>query len=166
MGWVRGGHIAAIGRARLRAVPFLGVAVLLVLLARLPSLVPDAARVLGAAGYLTALIVLWQNRAQPWVIVIFLGLGLNSLVLSLNGGRMPVSGEALARIGHPAGVGAANWPTSRHVLAGPNTRLAVLGDTLSARIGSAGVVASPGDLAMALGIAGFVQSRMRDEPDQ
>jgi hypothetical protein len=77
---------------------------------------------------------------------------------------MPVSGEALARIGHPAGVGAGSWLASRHVLAGPGTRLVVLGDTLSARIGSAGVVASPGDLAMALGIAGFVQGRMRNAP--
>jgi len=121
-------------------------------LARLPLLGPDAGRVLGAAGSLAALGFLWQNRAEPWLLVALVGLALNSLVMSLNGWRMPVSGEAL-----PGVHGGPGW---RHVLAGPGTRMAPLGDTLTLRIGGAGVVASPGDLLMALGIAGFVQGRM------
>ena len=49
----------------------------------------------------------------------------------------------------------------RYVLAGPHTRVTALGDTLSVRIGNAGMVLSPGDVVMALGLAGFVQGRMR-----
>ncbi|TMI80976.1 MAG: hypothetical protein E6H04_07590 [Bacillati bacterium ANGP1] len=149
------------GRRPLRALPLLGVAVLLVLLPRLPQSAPDAVRALGAAGYLVALIALWQNRAEPWVLVVFLGLALNSLALSLNGGRMPVSGEALSRAGSPTGFGAETLLTPRYVLAGPHTRVTALGDTLSVRIGNAGMVLSPGDVVMALGLAGFVQGRMR-----
>ncbi|HYM90759.1 MAG TPA: DUF5317 domain-containing protein [bacterium] len=164
IGWARGGRTGALERTSLRALPLLGAAVLLVLLARLPVLAPDAARGVGAAAYLAALGFLWQNRAQPWMLVVFLGLALNSLAMFLNGGRMPVSGEALARAGHlgnPGGHGGLGW---RYVLAGPGTRMAPLGDTLPVRVGSAGVVVSPGDLLMALGIAGFVQGRMRAAP--
>ena len=113
------------------------------------------------AGYLVAIFALWQNRAAPWVLVIVLGLALNSLALAANGGRMPVSGEALSGAGGPIALGAETVLTPRYVLAGPGTRMTALGDSLSVRIGNAGVVLSPGDVVMALGLAAFVQRRMR-----
>src|SRR2546430_11737070 len=43
---------------------------------------------------LAALIALWQNRHHPFGLLVCSGLALNSLVILLNGGRMPVSASA------------------------------------------------------------------------
>lgn len=140
--------------------PVLGAAVMMVVLAAAP-LPQRAAPIFQGAGYVLALAVLWLNRSHPWSLPVLIGLGLNALVITLNGGRMPVAPDALARMARGLAL-----PTTaagldpRHVIAGPGTRLAVLGDTLAVGMGRFGVIASPGDLLMALGIAGFVQGQM------
>lgn len=140
--------------------PLLGVALALVLLARVPA-APVAARVLQGLGYLAALAVLWQNRSHPWALVILIGLGFNALVIALNAGRMPVSERALARVTHAHDVGAAAAHLdARHVIVGPGTRLPRLGDVVPVGVWGIGAVLSPGDLFMAFGLAGFVQGAM------
>ncbi len=161
IGWARGGRIEALGRASLRGLPQLGVAVAMVLLALAAPLPQTVARVLQGAGYLLALAVLWHNRRHPWSLPILIGLGLNALVISLNGGRMPIAPDAFARLAR--GLDAAGRVTgldARHVIAGPGTRLAALGDTIAVSAGRVGVIVSPGDLLMALGLGGFVQGQM------
>ncbi len=141
--------------------PVLGAAVVMVVLAATAPLPQTVARVLQGAGYVLALAVLWHNRRHPWSFPVFVGLGLNAVVIGLNGGRMPVAPDALARVARGLGLpGAATGLDARHVIAGPGTRLAVLGDTVAVGMGRFGVIASPGDLLMALGIAGFVQGQM------
>ena len=139
----------------------LGAAVMMVVLAAAAPLPQTAARILQGAGYVLALVVLWHNRSHPWSVPVLIGLGLNAAVIGLNGGRMPVAPDALARMARGLAVPAATTGLdARHVIAGPGTRLAVLGDTLALGMGRFGVIASPGDLLMALGIAGFVQGQM------
>ena len=145
----------------LPGLPLLGAAVAMTLIALAAPVSPIVARVLQGAGYLLALAVLWHNRRRPWSLPVLIGLGLNAAVIALNGGRMPVAPDALARLSRgidPAG--AVIGFDARHVIAGPETRLAVLGDTIAVGVGRAGVIASPGDLLMALGVGGFVQGQM------
>jgi uncharacterized protein DUF5317 len=110
------------------------------------------------------MVVLWQNRRHPWIPVVLAGLALNSLVMWLNGGRMPLSGAALAAA--VQGIGAPTWAFSdpRHVVASPGTPLAALGDAFPIRVAGYGAVVSPGDLLMSLGLAGFVQRHMAERP--
>jgi hypothetical protein len=128
----------------------------------MPPTPAAAARVLQGAGYLAAIAVLWQNRAHPWMLPILVGLGLNSLVIALNGGRMPVSQDALLHVTHAIDpqAAAASLDT-RHVTTDPGTRLGIFGDVVPLGVGAFGVVLSPGDCLMALGLGGFVQAEMR-----
>lgn len=161
IGWARGGRLEALGRASIHGVWLLGAAVAIILLVVVVPLPQTAAHALHSIGYLLALIALWRNRRLPWAMPILIGLGLNAVVIWLNGGRMPIVPDALARLSpavHPAG--AAGTLDPRHVVAGPGTRLALLGDTVAFSVGGAGTVASPGDLIMAVGLGGFVQGQM------
>lgn len=156
IGWARGGRVGALGDVAFKNLSLLAMAVVPVLIARLVRLPPSIVRVLLAVGYMGALVVLWQNRRLPWVLVVFVGLALNSLVMLLNGGRMPVTAQVLGSV-------ALGADDPHYVLAAPATRLASLGDVLPVRVGGLGAVLSPGDLLIALGLAGFVQRQMRGD---
>jgi hypothetical protein len=161
VGWARGGRLEALARASLRGMPLLGAALAMVVLARVPGQAPAVARILQGLGYLAALAVLWQNRSHPWALVILVGLGLNALVLMLNMGRMPVSDRALAGVTHSIDPQAASADLdARHFIVGPGTRLPQLGDVVAVGAWGVGVVLSPGDVVLAIGLAGFVQSEM------
>ena len=118
------------------------------------------AQALLGAGYLAALISLWLNRHHAWLRVVLLGAALNAAAILVNGGRMPVSGAALSRIAHPLIPAVHSGADPRYVLASPGTPLSILGDILAVEVGGVGVVLSPGDVLMAVGIAGFVQAAM------
>ena len=137
---------------------------LLVLLARAPWIPPSAGRALVGAGYLLALAILWLNRAHPWILVVLLGTALNTAAILANGGRMPVSHDALSHVAHPLVFALNPESDPRHVLAGPGSPMSFLGDVLALAIGGIGVIVSPGDLLMAAGIAGLVQASMRRQP--
>jgi hypothetical protein len=161
IGWARGGRLEALERVPVRGLPLLGAAMAMALLALAAPLPQVVARALQGAGYLLALAALWHNRRHPWSLPVLIGLGLNAVVIALNGGRMPVAPDALARLSRGLGpAGAAIGLDARHVIAGPGTPLAVLGDTLAVGVGRTGLIASPGDVLMALGVGGFVQGQM------
>jgi len=108
------------------------------------------------AGYLAVLVMLWLNRDRPWIPLVGVGAALNSLVIVVNKGQMPILPAALISTGYaPLGI-----VDIRHIVAGPGTPLAVLGDSLPLHVGRFGAVVSPGDLLIALGIAGFIQAAM------
>ena len=144
-----------------RGLPILGVAVLLVIVARLAWMPQGSGPALLVAGYLGAIVVLWQNREHPWLILVLFGLALNTVVMLANGGRMPVAGQALAHAGGIARPSGLHDADARYLAEGPDTRLAALGDSLPVRVGAFGTVLSPGDLLIAGGLAGFVQAQMR-----
>jgi hypothetical protein len=134
----------------------------LVLLARAPWVPLEAGRLLIGGGYLAALLVLWYNRDRPWIPLVLAGTALNTLVILVNGGRMPIAPGALFGIGQrPLLDGIAQEGVDpRHLLAGPGTPLALLGDRVPLHIGRFGAVASPGDLLMAAGVACFLWAAM------
>ena len=139
----------------------MGIAVLLMIIARLAWIPQAPSRALVVAGYLAAMIVLWQNRDHPWLLLVLFGLALNTLTMLANGGRMPLATGALAQAGgmaRPIGLLDAD---ARYVVGGAGTRLAALGDSLPIRVGGFGAVLSPGDLLIAVGLSGFVQAQMR-----
>lgn len=122
-----------------RALPLLGAAALLVLLARAPLAPASAGPVMLGAGYGAALLALWLNRDHPWIPVVLLGAFLNAVAILGNGGRMPVDGSALPPLSY-------------------------LGDVLKVEVGGRGAIVSPGDVLMVVGIAGFVQAAMCRSP--
>jgi hypothetical protein len=160
VGWARGGRLEGFGYASLKGMPLLAAAVAMVVLARGPAMPPGAAGVLQGLGYLAALVVLWRNRSHAWTLVILSGLCVNALVIALNGGRMPVSERALAGVTHGTGPHAGAALDARHSVVGPGTRLAQLGDVVPVGAWGIGTALSPGDLVMAVGLAGFVQGTM------
>jgi hypothetical protein len=60
----------------------------------------SARSLLLTASHALLLVVVWQNRHLGGVKLIGLGLLLNFLVMALNGGFMPITPEALNRIGY------------------------------------------------------------------
>jgi len=116
-----------------------------------------------SAGYLAALAALWINRSIPWCVAVLAGAALNSAAILANGGRMPVAPSALGSAGAPLAHAVVAGGDPRHVLARPGAPLALLGDTLALGIGGVGLVVSPGDLVMAIGLAALVQAAMRAE---
>jgi len=120
------------------------------------------ARLLVAAGYLGALVVLWINRDRAWLPLALIGAALNAVVIVANGGRMPVAPDAIARAGRPVGPALLAGADARHVLATPGSPFGILGDRWVLHLGGFGTVLSAGDVFLAVGLAGFVQGAMND----
>jgi len=80
------------------------------------------------------LVFVWLNRKQPGVWVLGLGLLLNLVVISLNGGWMPITPETLTKLGAPADtwqIGARHAFSKDIVLTKETTRLWFLSDILT-----------------------------------
>jgi hypothetical protein len=56
-------------------------------------------------SYLALLFTVWVNRRLPGMVVLGLGLVLNLTVMLANGGYMPITPQAMERIGHGDGAG-------------------------------------------------------------
>lgn len=119
---------------------------------------PAAAPALAAAGYAAVCVMLWRNRDRPWLPVLFVGAALNGAVIAANGGRMPVSPSLFERMGRPVPGSLLAGTDPRHVLAGSGTHLGWLGDRLFVHAGQLALILSVGDVLLAIGLAGFVQS--------
>ena len=67
------------------------------------SIVPDWPRpvvvALHASSYVLAAVFVWINRAVAGLPVLALGAGLNAFAIAMNGGQMPASATALAKVG-------------------------------------------------------------------
>ena len=162
IGRLRGGRLVNLTRFSPRWLPLLVLAVAAVTAARVALVPVETARVLVVGGYLLALVGLAANLALPWLWLALAGVALNTTVIAANAGRMPVSGAVIRVISRSFVFGGATGPF--YVLAGPRTALAPLGDTLPLVAGGAGVVLSPGDALLALGIAAALQAGMLPGP--
>lgn len=99
--------------------------------------------------------VLWLNRKYYGIVITGAGCFLNALVMTANGGKMPVSKELLLKeqlnniiaIYEIGGDG-------KHILAGESTRLALLGDVIAmpGRFGYIAKFVSLGDIFIAFGL--------------
>lgn len=91
----------------------------------------------------------WVNKAIHGAVLVAAGLAANALVLLVNG-AVPVSADAAVRAGvDPVAVATAGI----HEPAGPDTRLAVLGKSIPVAFPPRPEVVSPGDVAVAAGLA-------------
>jgi hypothetical protein len=114
------------------------------------------------AGPLAKLVVLllvgyglYQNRHLKSLYLVLVGLLLNTAVIFANGGHMPVSAEALERVGLGDFVPVVQAKGDAvHALLDETTRLPFLGDVIP--LPPLRKVVSPGDLFILLGIGGVV----------
>jgi hypothetical protein len=162
IGRLRGGRLTNLARLSPRWLVLLVLAVAAVTAARV-ALVPFAlARRLVTTGYVLALAGLAANLRLPWLWPAFIGAVLNTAVIVANGGRMPVSAQVIREASARLLLGGATGPF--YVLSGPDTALAPLGDTLPLLVGGVGLIVSPGDVLLALGVVGTVQAGMAASP--
>lgn len=158
LGRLRGGRLANLARLSPRWLLLLVLAVAAVTAARVAVVPFSLARRLVTGGYVLAVAGLAANVRLPWLWLALAGAALNTSVIVANGGRMPVSPHVIRDVSARLVLGGATGPF--YVLAGPRTALAPLGDTLPLVAGGVGVILSPGDVLLALGVVGTMQAGM------
>jgi hypothetical protein len=162
IGQLRGGDLAGLWAAGIKALPLTVAALALQLLLGLPGRWLDGTlRLIGSillvVSLVLALVALWANRRLPGMPLVLLGLLANLLVVGLNG-AMPVSTATLEQSGISA-TGAELGDLGReYVLAGPETRLAVLRARFA--IPPTRTVVGVGDLTQCAGLVVLVQGLM------
>ncbi|HEY3316634.1 MAG TPA: DUF5317 domain-containing protein [Bacillota bacterium] len=167
VGWVRGGRIGRFTDFRFRyfGVILLGFAIQLLLrLSGPPGFEPvvKLALPLHVLTYVLILSALAANLSTPGMKAITVGVALNFLVIAANGVRMPVSREALERIGQEAQIPRLiAGKILTHTLTGPGTHLRFLADVLFLpNPFPRPTIFSLGDVLMLVGVFILVQTVM------
>lgn len=104
----------------------------------------------------------WQNRKLPGFLIFGIGMVLNFLVITANGGRMPVSIDALQWAGLSSYIPLLQEGITKHQPMTSATYLSYLGDIIPLRppFVFSSMVVSIGDVAATWGISRFVYKRM------
>ena len=165
IGLLRGGHLSRLGEVRIRWawLAIAAVAVQLALMHWFPERV-SLARVLFPLTHLAILAVAWMNRDLMGMRLLAIGFALNLLTITVNGGFMPITPEALVRVGAAESVDAVTLhsrrlPSKGLVMTREETRLWWLSDIIPLRFPLKAVI-SFGDVFIAAGIFLFVQETM------
>jgi hypothetical protein len=156
VGRLRGGRVKNLAGAHARAWWLLLVGLVLQLVANyLPAGRRSLAVGLLVASYVAILLMVWLNRNAPGMWIAGIGILMNFVVISLNGGMpvLPASVEI-------AGGSAAAPIGGKHVLLTPDTVVAFLGDVIPVP----GSVISLGDVFIAIGLAVFLEEQTRRHP--
>jgi hypothetical protein len=113
-------------------------------------------------SYLTIIYAIWCNRNLAGFKLFGLGTFLNFLVIATNGGRMPVSTNALDVIGLSAYISKLTEGVTKHQIITNETHLWFLADVIPIQpplaLGSS--VISVGDIFITLGVAWFIYRGM------
>jgi hypothetical protein len=161
VGLLRGGRLRRLRTARLKALPLLVAALVLQLLLGLPGHLLPGGRwgigsVLLTVSLLLLLVVVGANARLPGMALLAFGVLANLVVVGLNGG-MPVSAATPQQA--PTGITSeASQLGPQYLVAGPETRLSVLGAWVGV-FGSQTVV-SVGDVLQYLGLLLLIQGLM------
>jgi Family of unknown function (DUF5317) len=161
VGLLRGGRLRRLRTARLKALPLLVAALVLQLLLGLPGQPLPGGRwgigsVLLTVSLLLLLVVVGANARLPGMALLAFGVLANLVVVGLNGG-MPVSAATPQQA--PTGITSqASQLGPQYLVAGPETRLSVLGAWVGV-FGSQTVV-SVGDVLQYLGLLLLIQGLM------
>ncbi len=112
--------------------------------------------VLLAASALLVAAFVAANRGVPGLGLVLLGLVANTLAITVNGARMPVSAHSVNRVGQSLTVLDGD---PMHRLAGPGTHLRALTDwvPVSSPLRTGSGVTSPGDVLVVAGVALLVE---------
>jgi hypothetical protein len=163
VGWLRGGKLRQLGTLSLIAWP-LPVAAMLLQSALWIDFGMDrgflypCARFLHPISYLPLLLFMVLNRKIPGMPMIGLGLLLNLLVITANGGAMPVDPAGLAPPLQEELLSGNGSPI--HIPLTENTRLALLGDRNKMPYGESNII-SIGDIVLAAGLLWIIQQGMQ-----
>jgi hypothetical protein len=167
VGLLRGGRLRRLRTARLKALPLLVAALVLQLLLGLPGHPLPGGRwgigsVLLTVSLLLLLVVVGANARLPGMALLAFGVLANLVVVGLNGG-MPVSAATPQQA--PTGITSeASQLGPQYLVAGPETRLSVLGAWVGV-FGSQTVV-SVGDVLQYLGLLLLIQGLMVGDVDR
>lgn len=169
VGWLRRGSLLNLGQLPLRFLWGIAVAFALRLLVSRGGVWPgwpavsDAAPWLLAGSYMLLLVVVLANRRLPGMGLLAAGAALNLVVMAANGGRMPVSPDALTALGAQAVVeDLARGADPVHALLTSDTRLPFLADVFHLpQPFPLRELFSVGDVLIALALAHLVQAGMR-----
>ncbi|NGQ94907.1 DUF5317 domain-containing protein [Brevibacillus sp. SYP-B805] len=104
----------------------------------------------------------WLNRRLPGFLLFGIGMALNFIVITANGGRMPVSVDALQWAGLSSYIPLLQEGITKHQAMTDATRLPLLGDIIPLRppFVFSRMVVSVGDVAATCGISWFFYKRM------
>lgn len=169
VGVALGGTLSRLAMLRFRGWPLLVGAVAVQVAAQLAGPFTSAAAYPVSSAISAALMLgfLGRNRGLPGVALVASGLLLNAGVIAANG-AMPVSREAAAVAGIDRDSVRLDSETAganpRHEWASAGTRLPLLGDVLPVPLPIRPEVVSPGDAAVAAGLALLVVGGMRRAP--
>ncbi len=165
IGLLRGGQLSRLGEVRLRwaGLAIVAVAVQLALMRWFPTWVGPAS-MLFPLTHLAILVVAWVNRELVGMRLLAIGFALNFLVMTVNGGFMPITPEALVQAGKAERVEdvslfARRLPSKGLVMPREEIRLGWLSDMIPLRFPLKTVI-SLGDIWIAAGIFLFVQETM------
>lgn len=156
IGLLRGGRLANLGAASFRLWPLLLAGVVVQALAAFTS---RWGVTLILASYAILLVFTLLNLHHAGMGVVFVGIALNAVVITANGG-MPVRAEAIVAAGivERDEIGSLDFGSKRH-LERDDDRLMMLADIIPVPV--AGEVLSFGDLAMAVGVADVLVHLLR-----
>jgi hypothetical protein len=162
LGLLSGGRFTNLSLIRLRWTGLLVAAVVVrfateILLEQGVAVVDTLRIPLLALGFGLLLVALWVNRGYPGLGLAFVGILLNSIVILVNGGYMPIWATSLTA----AGLSPVDVTSALHiVLPGDATdfliHLLIIGDVIPIPIPPVQNVASLGDLFITLGLAFFL----------
>jgi MFS family permease len=163
LGLLAGGSFGKLARIHLRWVGILFAAVVVrfgteALLNAGVEVVETFRMPLLLLGFLLLLIGLWVNRGYPGIVLAFVGILLNTIVITVNGGHMPIWAPSL----RAAGFSEAEVTSALHVVVGGGldvgfvVRALFIGDILPIPIPLIRNVASLGDLFLTFGLAFFL----------
>jgi hypothetical protein len=153
VGRLLGGSLERLGTLPLRRRRLAVAALLAQLLAVLAGGPLHAVGLAVAAGCVVALLL--ANRGVRGTGLVALGLAANALAVGVNGGVMPVDASAAERAGADlADIRSGADP--RHAVAGDDVRLRLLTDVVPLPLPLRPEVVSPGDVAVAAGLAQLV----------
>jgi Family of unknown function (DUF5317) len=163
LAWARGASPLRLGAVRLRGLPlpFLAYSIqVAVFQAGLGQALPAVLWQVVSAGLL--LLFLIANLRYRALGIVALGVGLNLLVVTLNGGYMPASPEDLRAAGMPQVAAQLETQGSFQKTGRQDegTVLPILGDVIRVPLPGPDRVVSPGDVLVALGIFLFLQEAL------
>jgi MFS family permease len=162
VGLLFGGRIERLADVRLKLLPLLFVAVIVrfgteILLGLQVPLVETLRMPLLALGYALLLVALWQNRGYPGLALAFVGVASNALVITVNGGYMPVWMPAYSAAGFETPLNTAlHIPLDAGTAPAFFLQLGPLADLIPIPLPFVRNVASLGDLFLTFGLAFFL----------